>query len=890
MVQRKVPNQHGIQADNVKSERRLGNFKPSSPHNQDAKNRVSDQKKKMKKSRSIKRPDFESLQSPAFRRVVAEPWKPQTLDVPACSATLQKQFLFKGSDASPNYMKSTRSFNARKEQTQVSFQSPQTFVDMKRPKKIWNSNNSPISGQKPAKTLSRTSSLKLVRTLKKAPSFKLTKASTKKCSQVVLCENLNVERATCSSTLKDSKFPTYLALNPGATESEGTSVMRVCPYTYCSLSGHRHAPSPPLKSFLLARRRILKTQKRMKLGCLSPHRANPSDDRIKEISGKITLDETPIIQELDSNSPRINPLIQEDQMDFFIEVYVRGDVDAAENTGRSKQNDDEHDEMNFSINDFISSVDWSKETVAEDDGGQVESCSNEARCLEIGSVGNCLNSGEINLTEMEVAEEVDSPSTSHVEETSECLSNQRGFKIESPQSTELDGTDSETSDMKWEEGQYLAQSLDDDVDNSAQANNENDLESVSSCGNDNPNFFKDLICKSDDIVSSYFDEIPSDEGLEEFFEEEYASSDTESSYKNLGSGESIQEINKQKYPVSIIYEVLEKSTMDEIGEHAESDEFVTSVICLLSPTSEYPKTNQSLKQEIPIADTGNEMQEEEQEDASKSVIRIPTSGTTEEDNNGFQLGVMTKDGESNQSFVDEGLLAETPVHSSNEQSQIGNIIEDQNYSWKDCHEDQSIKISDSLNSEDQIHSGLNNVSVALNSNKDANEMEVQYSTLPGQEESLTSSRDAAITKARTAFIRGKCHSRQELPEVLNHMRIIRCKRSVEELEETRKFNPREPNYLPIELDPESEKVDLIHQMMEERKNAEEWMLDHALQQAVTNLAPARKGKVVLLVEAFEKVMPLPKYESHLRHPSAACAHARPIQACNRPRLSEINTM
>ena len=38
--------------------------------------------------------------------------------------------------------------------------------------------------------------------------------------------------------LKDSKFPSYLMLNPGRTESEGTSVTKVCPYTYCSLNGH----------------------------------------------------------------------------------------------------------------------------------------------------------------------------------------------------------------------------------------------------------------------------------------------------------------------------------------------------------------------------------------------------------------------------------------------------------------------------------------------------------------------------------------------------------------------------------------------------------------------------------------------------------------------------
>ncbi|KAF2322466.1 hypothetical protein GH714_017188 [Hevea brasiliensis] len=102
-----------------------------------------------------------------------------------------------------------------------------------------------------------------------------------------------------------------------------------------------------------------------------------------------------------------------------------------------------------------------------------------------------------------------------------------------------------------------------------------------------------------------------------------------------------------------------------------------------------------------------------------------------------------------------------------------------------------------------------------------------------------------------------------------------------DLEEERKFNPREPNFLPLVPDPEAEKVDLRHQIMDDRKNAEEWMLDYALQQTVTKLAPARKRKVALLVEAFETVLPIPNYETHIRHAPAAFSHTtRPIQACD----------
>eukprot|EP01018_Ginkgo_biloba_P030932 Gb_13902 [translate_table: standard] len=80
---------------------------------------------------------------------------------------------------------------------------------------------------------------------------------------------------------------------------------------------------------------------------------------------------------------------------------------------------------------------------------------------------------------------------------------------------------------------------------------------------------------------------------------------------------------------------------------------------------------------------------------------------------------------------------------------------------------------------------------------------------------------------------------------------------------------------------EAEKVDLRHQMIQERKAAEEWMLDYALTKVVKKLSPFRDRKVELLVEAFETVMPLTKCEtSDLKHGTTDFTHIQPIQACN----------
>jgi len=132
----------------------------------------------------------------------------------------------------------------------------------------------------------------------------------------------------------------------------------------------------------------------------------------------------------------------------------------------------------------------------------------------------------------------------------------------------------------------------------------------------------------------------------------------------------------------------------------------------------------------------------------------------------------------------------------------------------------------------------------------------------------------------STLFNARSNSTKELPDTCSNQKwTIRSKRAIKDEEELRNFNPREPNFLPLVPDPEAEKVDLRHQMMDERKNADDWMIDCALQRTVNKLAPARKRKVALLVEAFETVMPTSKWETHLSS-SAAFLNARPMQACS----------
>lgn len=118
----------------------------------------------------------------------------------------------------------------------------------------------------------------------------------------------------------------------------------------------------------------------------------------------------------------------------------------------------------------------------------------------------------------------------------------------------------------------------------------------------------------------------------------------------------------------------------------------------------------------------------------------------------------------------------------------------------------------------------------------------------------------AIGEEEESVIR-HAKSKLEQPKSKNWSKLkklILLKRSIKALERDRKIRPQPPQLLPPTLDQEQEKVDLRHQMSDERRKAEQWMLDNAVQHMVNKLTPARKRRVAMLVEAFETIVPLPE--------------------------------
>ncbi|XP_023641350.1 calmodulin binding protein PICBP-like, partial [Capsella rubella] len=82
-----------------------------------------------------------------------------------------------------------------------------------------------------------------------------------------------------------------------------------------------------------------------------------------------------------------------------------------------------------------------------------------------------------------------------------------------------------------------------------------------------------------------------------------------------------------------------------------------------------------------------------------------------------------------------------------------------------------------------------------------------------KEESQDQTEVMLMTKENTKvpFNRTRKPCNQEEPESTISWTIIKCKKPVAETEDLRAFNPREPNYLPITVEEDPEKVDLKHQ-------------------------------------------------------------------------------
>lgn len=603
--------------------------------------------------------------------------------------------------SSPNYMKPTSSSDAKRESLQVSLKSRTSVVSSTSKKSETSSKLKDVAGLKPSKSLSRSSSLRPLR------------PSMKKSCVVALHPKHNVGWPTCSSTLKDSKFPAYLDLHHGGTEVEGTSVVKVCPYTYCSLNGHFHEPLPPLKCFLAGKRKLLKAQKCLKLEEVPEIETKVCGGPVKEVDHPIEAESAMIVDE--------------EGVDFFIEIYAKP-----------------KEECDIPL-DFDQSSDQSCEMICEQGLYQGE------------FDHNCEEHGE------ESEEQV-------LENFLELLQ----------------------SDMEEMGSNYSVCSDQDDWDekfNYHPASEEtNPIMSDSDKGEENEQMLE--------------------EDAESFTVE--FNGDCDFMFGIVWIDE------KEDQPVEELFDNQKEEEMAK--EHAFSDHNIPEHNSNPDAAVELPPSEQ---------DDYSLNQDEKEQDIEEEQSDLMQQNNTEPD--------MTDQVEETNTPLDNILSPQEAI-----------IID---YSDQD----------------------------PLPSIEQASESESEVALYPEKQDETE---QPTIEEEPTTESKGIKPSIEPIYHDREWYKRKSRQAGEEDADMDREFNPRPPNFLPLEPDPDAEKVDLKHQMMEERKNAEEWMLDYALRSTVNKLGPARKRRVALLVEAFESVMPVHKCESRLPAAASCFTHTMHLQACN----------
>lgn len=853
MVQRKVADKLGIQADRIKSEKLSATFRPSSHQNHDGKTRGTDLKKKMKRSRTMKLSSFNGSRSSPFRKEVAQPGRPPPCNVAMSAATLQKQSPVKVKDAVPNYMKSTSCSVARKECSQVILPTTKTGSDTKNLHRRTSGSSKPspaLSGNTSPKNLKRSSSLKLVRTLTKTPSFKPARSSVKRCSKVVLCADMDAQRATCSSTLKDSKCPEYLMLNPGGTEAEGTSAVKVCTYTYCSLNGHHHARSPPLKCFLSARRRLMKTQKNAKAVPLTPNDEG--------LDGKPASEEKKI------------------GLEFFVEIYAKTEDEDSSSIGRVDIKEEMVELAGGSKDDDIVTygvtADEEKAEYADDE-------QSDERLADVSS--HCEDDLEQNLE-------------GSIDESDKMVERE-SF---SGESVELLDSCSEDSGMEWVAGSADSELGGEEIYSTEEDNlSRSDIDYLSEMEDPTLHEIAAVACQN---IDSNWKEISNyqvlKEGKQASFEVQMPSLDMEVEgeddapqgsepshvfdYLSYSDDTSIEdEFEEVKNPngsgQASIEEVLAevKASFEEAEEEKVPGADNVNANMFLNAVS-VESNSLDMIGDAPYDQKNNDVSQTSEFDACP--------GLTEDEEAQVHTDLTTKCSNLDEEILHNDVRERTKeTEDNNEFESVATILNSDQPSEQSCKADKDMRSLAVDDTEEQEDPRTKRSYQDEYSGGEPDEMEGEKTTEPDSADSFLEEDNSTEVKSARIYSRLKCNPDEEPFDSCKNLKgTTRCKRFSERTEDLRDFNPKEPNYLPLPPDPDAERVDLKHQMIDDRKNSEEWMLDYALRQTVTKLAPARKRKVALLVEAFEKVMPTSKYETHLQGTSASLPHARSIQACS----------
>lgn len=666
------------------------------------------------------------------------------------------------------------------------------------------SDASPV--QKPVLKISRSGSLR---------SLKIVRSKSKSSSESkgLTAEDLRSNRATFSSTLKDSKFPEQVEPQVGIKESEQIlPVAQLCPYQHCSLHGHHHHHEPPVKRFSFLKRRSSKDQKG-----ITPKTPATIDKPSGRSGKKPEVKVTKKGSNEDSKGKKNEKAIRKDA-DFSIEFYSKtksehvlesssglDDADLADimfGVNGNNQNEVQNPQMDDQDTSIIN-IDKRNEN---SDGLA------DVKAKKQGSInGSQMNMWR--LIQRHMVSDLVAESGSELDQ--QVVNEKQSCTIDANDSSETRGFDS---------------------DDALNPKNEN-----------RNNFVINSVREA--IEKILLPEVPDN---------------------RLTTSEVILE-QKEPNPESNDLSVTEKGNPDDWSHIKKAillRRFITELekvknfdpnkntLLPLVPTSEAETVSLRPQTVVDKKNSDNWMLDyalqkvvSELSPSQKRKVALlvkafesvaPKLDDVKESSLADEKGVEEFDQKTN-SKIDSATKSEKEKYIkmwhmicqhvvSDITSKVGSEL------LGDGDDEQEVK-DENLNTEF--------------SSRDADiliRQSVNEILLPEVQE------DASL---ETKEVDGGESQKQEIPKNWNKLKTLR--RSIKDLESSRKLIKQEtPRKSVFQKEEEGEQVDLRRQMSRQKTKAEQWMIDYAVQHIVTKLTPARKKRVSMLVEAFEAVIPLPE--------------------------------
>lgn len=652
-------------------------------------------------------------------------FRPFDKDTKPVLVNSSQQSLEEGSDALPDYANPNKGPKKQVQSPSYTSDSSIFSTDSSEPSMTGlhiSKSESAASSKKSLQTLTKTSSTRTVGNLRKKTSFKIKSSSGGKFPKNV--QDLGLNRATCSSTLKDSKFPKQVELKPGQSEAEIVSAKKVCPYHHCSLHGHSHAPEPPPKRFSF-RRRSERTPKSMEPKGLSPDAVTSFGGKKKAIQTRKTFSSIEPASAKSSNSTGSPHVKHHTNLDSTVRTITKPRTKSY--TGESQKKEKVTSDCFSTETKQDKSTSETKHT--QSNGGEEHAPSDGIECI------TTTMTDELSTSE------------GSAEATKNCIGVELGASR------------------------------------------------------------KELIGTSDSGVELVSDSI---------LHRDSEPSEEENSRSATDEGSSIQ-IKKNSH-VSM-WHMIHQQMLLGLAENAENQQ--------LYPTFEERQDNdattlhETYDSHSSAEISKSEMDAENQTQESKALELRKI----------FAIKLVRE-------AIEKILLPE---------------VEDQTSDM--------ISTSEVVSDEEQPeknHDRCNDHSITTTNEVTEHHLREAENSELGDDESFDAKKSSHIEVAISVPVEDKTSKKSEkkaLKGWSNLRKIVLLKRFVTELEKVKKFNPVQRRHLASEPASEAEKISLRRQLMGEKKNAEEWMLDYALRQVVSELAPTQKRKVALLVKAFETVVP-----------------------------------